>query len=245
MAGKASIVWLIVVVGCALYPESDHYFLDGYPELIFRTREGEVVPTRFFIDRVGENGAIYYQVRDTSLRLTYRKDASPYTGFIRTFHRNRYNIEGVFKQGKIQRLRFWHPNRVLGMEMDFNTNVGQVWTLYGSRSISWNSSSKILYYPSTQLPREIHEDTLSTYFNSKGEVTHYTIRNDSMLHSYYPDGSPRFFMPNGISGTGMVKRWHPNGQVWVEGEYRHWKQVGVWIAYDTLGHEVTREFFDY
>ena len=234
-------VFLLIGFGCAHQPESDHYFLDGYPDLIFRNSAGEVVPTNFFIERDGENSSIYYTVKDTSLRLTYRKDAAPYTGYIRTYHRDRYNIEGIFRDGRIQRLRFWHPNRVLGMDADFTTNIGQVFTLSGARSISWNSQQRVLYNPATQKAREILEDTLTTYFNVDGEISRYTVKRDSMRYSYYSDGMPFFLMPDGLNGNGIVKRWYPNGQLRAQGQYRFWEQIGTWIEYDTLGNEINRE----
>lgn len=89
-------------MSCVHQPEPDHYFLDGYPELIFRTQEGDPVPTRFFIANETDNGSNTYRVLDQSLILTYRKDGSPYSGFIRTFHWGIYNIEAIFQDGYIQ-----------------------------------------------------------------------------------------------------------------------------------------------
>jgi hypothetical protein len=231
------------MVGCEDLPEPDHYFLDGYPQLIFRTSAGNPVPTEFFIARMSENSSQYYQVLDTALQLTYRKDGRPYSGYIRTYHRGRYNIEGTFRNGSIERLRFWHPNRILGMDLMVSSNVGQVWNLDGARSISWNGKERILFNPLTQRAREIHDDTLSTFFNFRGEVSYYTLRADSMSYSYYTDGSPRFFLPNGLSGNGEVRRWYPNGQLRAQGQYRNWRQVGTWIEYDTTGVEINREEF--
>ena len=232
------------MIGCTHEPEPDHYFLDGYPELIFRTSKGDVVPTRFFIRRSSQNGSHLYEVIDKSLLLTYRKDGSPYSGYIRTYDHSSYNIEAIFKEGKVQRLRFWHPNRVLGMDEDFNTGIGTIWNMDGARSIVWSPNERILFNPATQKAREIHESELSTYFNNEGEVTYYTERRDTMSYSYYANGNPRFFSPNTQRGNGIVKRWHPNGVLRATGQYKNWEQVGEWVEYDTLGNEINREFFE-
>ena len=233
-----------IMIGCAHEPKPDHYFLDGYPQLIFRTVEGDVVPTRFFIRRSSENGAHFYTILDASLRLTTRKDGKPYSGYIRTYDHSSYNIEAIFEDGTIKRLRFWHPNRVLGMDEDFNTSIGTVWNLDGGRSITWNSKERILFNPATKKPREIHEDSLSTYFDNNGEITYYTQRGDSMNYSYFANGNPRFFTPNTTRGNGQVKRWHSNGQLRAVGQYQNWNQVGTWVEYDSSGVEINREEFN-
>lgn len=239
-----AVILLGILFGCAPQPEPDHYFLDGYPELIFRDTSDQVVPTQFFIEDESENGSHYYNVKDPSLLLTYRKDGRPYSGYIRVFHWGIYNIEGIFKEGSIQRLRFWHPNRVLGMDQDFVTRTATVWNINGERSITWNSAERIYLYANTQQAREIQSDTISTFFDMDGTVSHYTIRRDSTNYSYFANGTPRYFSPNNISGNGIVKRWHPNGVLRAIGEYKNWQQVGVWIEYDSLGQEINREVFD-
>ncbi len=234
---------LFFTIGCESPPPAEHYFLDGYPELIFEHSDGYVVPTSFFINYVTENGSHLYQVNDTSLTLVYRRNKKPYTGYIRTYQWDIYNIEGTFKEGKIERLRFWHPNRTLGMDWNFLEGTGEVWNLDGARSISWNKDERILFNTATQRPREIHQDSISTYFNLSGELTSYTQRTDSMLYNYYPNGDPRYFAPLGYARTGEVKRWHPNGQLRAIGEYLNGRQSGTWIEYDSLGNEINRQHF--
>lgn len=237
-------ILIIGLMGCVHQPEPDHYFLDGYPDLIFRTQDGNPVPTRFFITNQSDNGSNTYEVLDQSLMLTYRKDGSAYSGYIRTFHWGIYNIEAIFKDGYIQRLRYWHPNRTLGMDANFLEQSGIVWNSDGSRSIAWNADQHVHYNPSTQKPREIQEDSITTYFTISGEMDYYTIREDSMSRSYYPDGTPSYFRPRGASGTGPVKRWYPNGQLRAEGQFRNWDEAGIWIEYDSLGTEINRINYD-
>lgn len=229
---------------CVHQVEPDHYFLDGYPDLIFRTAAGDPVPTKFFISNETVNGSNVYRVLDESLILTSRKNESLYSGYIRTFHWGIYNIEATFKDGKIQRLRYWHPNRILGMDANYIEQSGQVWNANGTRSISWNASQHVHFNPSTQKPREIQEDSLTTYFNNSGMIEHYTIRSDSMSLSYYPDGKARFFRPVGIKGTGPVKRWFPNGQLRAIGQFKNYEEDGLWIEYDSLGNEVDRIIYN-
>ena len=232
------------MVGCVHYPEPDHYFLDGYPELIFRNSEGDPVPTKFFITNETDNGSNTYRVLDKTLVLTLRKNAEPYTGYIRTYHWDIYNIEAYFNDGLIQRLRYWHPNRILGMDANYVDGTGQVWNSDGARSILWNSAQHVHYNPSTQKPREIQEDSLTTYFSIAGDVSYFTIDGDTMSYSYYPDGAPRFFRPIGSNGNGEVKRWHPNGVLRAIGTFKNWEEVGTWIEYDSLGTEINRVVYN-
>lgn len=238
------LILLVFGFSCVHQAEPDHYFLDGYPDLIFRTAEGDPVPTKFFIVNETDNGSNVYRVIDEELLLTHRKDASPYSGYVRTFHWGIYNLEAIFKDGKIQRLRYWHPNRILGMDANFVEKSGQVWNSDGARSIAWNARQHVHFNPATQKPREIQEDSLTTYFDSRGNIDSYTIRLDSMSRSYYPDGTPRFFRPVGINGNGVVKRWHPNGQLRAIGEFKNWDEAGTWIEYDSLGNEINRVIYN-
>ena len=75
-------------------------------------------------------------------------------------------------------------------------------------------------------------------------MDYYTIREDSMSRSSYPDGTPSYFRPRGASGTGPVKRWYPNGQLRAEGQFRNWDEAGIWIEYDSLGTEINRINYD-
>lgn len=234
---------LLLVIGCGETPAPDHYFLDGYPELIFKNKEGIPVPTAFFITNELDNGSNTYKVLDPSLTLTYRKDSEPYSGYIRTYHWGIYNIEGTFKDGKIQRLRYWHPNRVLGMDANYVEESGQIWNSDGARSISWNANQHVHFNPSTQKPREIQEDSLTSYFKISGEMDYYTIRTDTMSFSYFPDGSPRFFRPIGLNGNGEVKRWHANGTLRAVGRFKNGEETGTWIEYDSLGQIITKEVY--
>ena len=233
---------LIVLVGlsCVHQAEPDHYFLDEYPDLIFRTADGDPVPTKFFITNETDNGSNVYRVLDENLILTYRKDGTPYEGYVRTFHWGIYNIEAIFREGKVQRLRYWHPNRILGMDANFIEKSGQVWNSNGARSISWNATQHVHFNPSTQKPREIQEDSLTTYFDNSGGIDYYTVRSDSLSMSYYPDGTPRFFRPIGVNGTGKVQRWYPNGQIRADGQFKNWEESGTWVEYDSLGNEINR-----
>lgn len=235
---------MIGLVSCVHQPKPDHYFLDGYPDLIFRTQDGDPVPTRFFITNRSDNGSNTYEILDRSLILTYRKDGSAYSGYIRTFHWGIYNLEAIFKDGYINRLRYWHPNRQLGMDANYLEESGIVWNSDGARSIAWNKDQHVHYNPSTQKPREIQEDSLTTYFQISGDIDYYTIRTDTMNFSYYPDGSPRYFRPSGVRGNGAVKRWYTNGQLRAEGQFRNWHEAGLWIEYDSLGTEINRVNYD-
>ncbi len=240
---RVKALYIILAVfgfNCVHQAEPDHYFLAEYPDLIFRTANGDPVPTKFFIANETDNGSNTYRVLDESLVLTYRKDGAPYDGFVRTFHWGIYNIEATFREGRIQRLRFWHPNRELGMDANYTEQSGQVWNSDGARSISWNATQHVHFNPSTQKPREIQEDSLTTYFDITGNIQYYTIRTDSMSLSYFADGKPRFFRPIGVNGTGRVQRWFPNGQLRADGQFTNWEETGTWIEYDSLGNEINR-----
>lgn len=233
---------LVIWSGCDRDNERVYFFLDGYPELFFVNESGNPVPTSFFVEHINLNGMSVYQVQDTSLTLVYRKSRGPYTGFIRTYHWDIYNIEGVFEEGKIKRLRYWHPNRQLAMDTDFRTGVGNVWTFSGQLSVSWDREEIQTRNHLTGKIKSISNDTISYYFDFEGELNYYTTRNDSVYYQYYADGSPRFQLPVWHNGDrkGIVKRWHPNGQLQAIGQYLDGVESGTWIEYDSQGNEVER-----
>ncbi|MEQ9263715.1 MAG: hypothetical protein RLN81_00740 [Balneolaceae bacterium] len=233
----------ILFLGCTSYNSRPYFFLDGYDELEFRDTKNNGVSTREFIIYDQRNSVTTYQVLDTSLTLVYRKTGELYSGFIRTYHWDIYNIEGIFKNGKIERLRYWHSNRRLGMDADFKSGTGQVWNFLGDLAITWNPEEEIFLNPSTQKIRRIQNDTTTTNFNSEGVLINYSIRSDSNFARYYPDGSLSFLFPINSTGRvhGPVKRWHPNGQLRAIGEYRNGREFGTWIEYDSLGNEIDRK----
>lgn len=234
---------VLIWMGCSSERKRVHFFLDGYPELIFKDANQNPVPTDFFIRHVSKNGVSTFEVRDTTLRLHIRESEDLYTGYIRTYHWGMNNVEAVFEEGKIQRLRFWHPNRVLGQDSDYNTGVGKVWNFNGALSISWDKKETIFLNTTTSKIRQVTEDTLTTFFDFEGVISRYTIRTDSAFEQFYPDGSPRFYFPvlkNGLR-EGVVRRWHQNGQLQAIGEYRNGREYGTWFEYDSLGNEINRE----
>lgn len=239
-----AICWFIYG-GCNSQKKSPHFFLDGYPQLIFKDSRENLVPTHFFIKHSSVNGVSTFEVRDTTLRLYERKSNELYSGYIRTYHWGMNNIEAVFIRGRIQKLRFWHPNRVLGQDSDYNTGIGKVWNFDGELSITWDEKEEIHRNPMTQRIRQVIEDSITTYFNFDGEITRYTIRTDSTFKQFYPDGSPRFFFPQYRNGlrNGTVRRWYPNGQLQAVGQYRNGKEFGTWIEYDSLGLEINRQIW--
>ncbi len=232
----------IVSMGCEEDPKPDHYFLDGYPELYFINQEGNPVPTEFFISDLNMNSMTVYDVLDHDLTLVNRKSKEPYSGFIRTYHWGIYNIEAIFEEGKIHRLRYWHPNRQLAMDRNYISNTGKAWTNTGALSITWDGRETQTRNIATGNIRTIYNDSISYYFNFDGELNYYSTRTDSSIMQYYANGSPRFLFPiyrNGIR-DGVVKRWHPNGQLRAEGQYKNGVESGLWIEYDTMGNEVKR-----
>lgn len=233
----------ILILGCTSPKERPHYFLDGYDELEFRDSKNNGVLVREFIIYDQRNSVTTYQVLDTTLTLVKKKSGEPYSGFVRTYHWDINNIEGIFKKGKIRRLRYWHSNRRLGMDANFETETGQVWTFLGDLAITWNSEEEIFLNPSTQKIRRIQNDTTTTNFDIEGVLANYSIRSDSNFVRYYPDGSPGFIFPINRFGRihGQVKRWHLNGELRAIGEYRNGQEYGTWIEYDSLGKEIDRK----
>lgn len=238
-----SIALLIFTNTCSNKDKSqEHYFLRGYDDLEFRNQlNGPVLPFLFIQERQ-LNGIQTYQIINESLTLVNKNTGVPYTGPIRTFHWYIYNIEALFEEGKIYRLRFWHPNRSLGMDMDYRRQSGMAWTRLGQPAIVWTPKETVYLNPSTQQVRQIMSDSLTTYFDENGEMRYYAIRTDSAWQSYYPDGSPRFFFPfneNGIR-DGVVKRWYPNGQLRAQGTYKNGEEWGIWREYDSLGRLIQK-----
>lgn len=238
--------WLCLIwMGCSSNSDQVevYFFLDGYPELVFIDSLGNPVPPLNFIAHVPQNGMSTYMVQDHSLDLRYRKSNEPYSGFIRTYHWGVYNIEAIFEEGKIKRLRYWHPNRRLAMDMDFETGIGSAWNNLGGLMITWDDKERQYRNPTTNTIRQITNDSLSYYFDFDGELNYYTERTDSAYMQFYADGSPRFLFPITEDGIreGEVKRWHRNGQIQVTGQYKNGKEFGTWIEYDSLGKEIERQ----
>ena len=237
---------LIALAACTnAPPKKEHYFLDGYDHLEFRDTTGVAVPPKEYIGSSQVNGVRMYSIRDTSLVLFNTRSEEPYRGFIRTFDSRDYNLQGEFQDGKMFRLRYWYASRRLGMDADYIKDTGSIWDKIGRLAVSWNAGE--LYYidPATQKITEIRTDTLTSYYDKKGNLRSYTVRTDSSFVQYYANGQPRFKFPYSEVGprSGKVRRWYPNGQVQVTGQYTNGEQSGVWIEYDSLGIEVKREVY--
>lgn len=226
--------------------ESRHYFLKGYDHLEFRDNNNARVPVSAFITAANINGTRAYHVLDTTLLLIHSKTQKPYSGYIRTFHKNRYNLQAEFEAGKITRLRYWYPNRSLGMDANYHEESGTIWKQSGEIAVNWNQEETYYMDPGTQTIRQIIADSLTSYYNREGELTRYTIRSDSSITQFYADGSPRFKFPITPGGIrdGEVRRWYANGQLQVTGQYKNGRQHGIWIEYDSLGNEIKRESWD-
>ncbi len=239
IAACLCLIWM----GCSSNKSRPHFFLAEYPQLYFTDEEKNVVHPRQFITHMSLNGVSAYIVQDHSLTLRYEKTDEPYSGFIRTYHWGVYNIEAVFEGGKIRRLRYWHPNRQLAMDMDYISGIGSVWNYSGALAIIWDGVERQYRNPSTNKIRQITNDSLSYYFNLEGELSYYTSRTDSTYMQYYANGSPRFMLPiwNNGERNGIVRRWHQNGQIQVTGQYRNGEESGTWIEYDSLGREIERQ----
>lgn len=225
----------------------EHYYLKGYDHLVFRDTLGNPIPPSQYINSITRtNGFRSYEIIDTTLTLMHRRSGEPYSGYIRTFHRNTYNLQGEYEDGKILRLRYWHPNRTLGMDTDFKTGETQLWDSSGMMVASISPEETYYYYKGTQRIKEIRRDTIQSYFDMQGNLTRYNIFTDTTITFYYPDGQPRLRLPykEGGSRDGIAKRWHPNGQLQATGEYKDGQQFGTWIEYDSLGNEINREVFE-
>tara|TARA_R110000868_G_scaffold235273_6_gene489072 strand:- start:12509 stop:13207 length:699 start_codon:yes stop_codon:yes gene_type:complete len=229
-------------MGCNSNSRNDYFFLAEYPELVFTDEQYNPIPTRFYISHMSQNGMSTYIIQDHSLTLRYRRSQEPYSGFIRTYHWGVYNIEAIFEEGKIERLRYWHPNRQLAMDMDYQTGIGSAWTSTGALAITWEGKEIQYRNITTNKIKQIKNDSLTYYFDFDGELKYYTTINDTSYVQFYADGSPRFMLPIWNKGlrTGLVRRWHPNGEIQVTGRYLDGEEFGIWIEYDSLGKEVDR-----
>ncbi|HCD52084.1 MAG TPA: hypothetical protein DEQ34_06540 [Balneolaceae bacterium] len=237
-----TLLLIVFLSGCAPEIKESHYFLDGYPQLKFRDPEMNPIPPELYIGNQLRNDVLIFEIKDPELTLYHDSKEEPYTGFIRTYYMDIYNIEARFKDGKIRRIRYWHPNRQLAMDADFVSGSGQAWTSTGALSVSWNKEEMFYLNPSTQKIRRIITDSLTSYFDLAGELEYYTKRLDSTYMQYYPNGTPRFMFP--VNGNGSVKRWHPNGQIQVVGNYKDGEETGLWIEYDSTGAEVERRLWE-
>jgi antitoxin component YwqK of YwqJK toxin-antitoxin module len=223
--------------------ERQHFFLKGYDNLEFRDTAGNPVQPSEYIIPSRINGLRSYSVRDTSLTLVHKRTGNPYSGYIRTYHNDRYNLQGEFENGKMTRLRFWHPNRVLGMDAKFRNKTMSIWNEAGVLGASYNETERYYYYSGGQQIKEIIQDTMHSYFDKEGNLQRYTITTDTASIHYNAEGEMRAYYPF-VKGKGLhgeVKQWHPNGQLKVSGKYKDGKQTGIWIQYDSLGNEINRE----
>lgn len=242
------VLMAILISGCSVDKKKvqDHYFLDGYDHLEFRNSIGQVVPPHEYIHSSPVNGVRLYEIKDTSLILYDKREEENYSGFIRTFHRGNYNLQGEFEDGKMFRLRYWDGRRNLRMDANYKNQTGSVWYPSGSLALKWNADELYFYNGYSRNINRIITDTSTTFFDEKGEMTHYVISSDTSYFTYNGDGSPRFFMQvkDGRIRDGLTKGWHDNGQLQMVGQYKDGAQTGVWIEYDSLGNEIDREVYD-
>ena len=241
-----ALCFLVLTTSCSEESNRrEHYFLDGYHNLEFRDPSGNPVSPRDYIRKTSMNGYRYYRIIDSSLTLVHKRSGDPYTGYIRTFHRDRYNIQGEFEDGKIFRLRYWHPNRVLAMDRNFRDKTMSLWSSGGSLVAAANDKEVYFYYSGSQDIKEIRSDTMHSYFDREGELERYTVSRDTASLLYDGDGNLLRYLSfkAGVGLHGSVKEWYPNGQLKVRGEYVNGRQSGIWIEYDSLGNEVEREVY--
>jgi len=236
----------LVLLTTACSPEEkkkkEHYFLDGYDHLEFWDKAGNKVAPSEYIYSTQINGERGYFIEDSTLKLYNTREGAPYSGYIRTFHGRSYNLQGEFQDGVMQRLRYWHRNRTLGMDANYKNESGSIWKDNGMLVVNWNSEEMYYLNSVSQSIERIISDTLTSYFDGGGELEYYTVRRDTAYINYYSDGTPRFEMParRGNDRSGMLRRWHPNGQLQVIGMYKKGEQAGTWIEYDSLGKEIDR-----
>ena len=239
---------ILFVAGCSTNDDRsrEHYFLKGYDDLGFYDREGNLVSPSNFISIHQVSGIRSYKIRDTSLVLLHNRSKEPYSGYIRTFHNERYNLQGEFEDGKMFRLRYWHPNRILGMDMKYREEVGSVWNSSGSLVASINPSETYYYYLGSQDIKEIVSDSMHSYYAKSGELERFTLRSDTSIINYDSNGILRSILSlqEGKGLHGPVRQYHPNGQLKMEGMHENGRQTGVWIEYDSLGNEIKREVFE-
>lgn len=223
----------------------EHYFLKGYDDIEFRDTNGVMVPPSQFITTSQMNGRRIYRIVDTSLTLVTKRTGTPYEGYIRTFHRDRHNLnlQGEFEGGKMYRLRYWHPNRTLGMDADYRSKSLSIWTSNGKLVVEANADETYYFYPGRNAIKEIINDTMRSYFDTEGDLERYVIYRDTATIHYNANGQKVSIFPfkKNVGMHGMVKQWYPNGQLKLEGRYENGSQVGTWIEYDSLGNLVERK----
>lgn len=241
---------ILVVAGCGKQKtdEKEHYFLKGYDHLEFRDTTGVAVGPERFIQGVQRNSRRIYIIRDTTLTLVDKRSGEAYNGYIKTFQRDRYNLnlQGEFEDGKIFRLRYWHPNRTLGMDVDYRDRSLTVWNSAGNVAIEGNAAELYYYYPGRNAIKEIISDTMHSQFDTEGNLVRYTIYRDTATLLFDGAGLKLREFPymDGVGAHGLYKEWYQNGQVKVSGRYKEGEQVGTWIEYDSLGNEINREVFE-
>lgn len=238
---------LFLVMACEADQANDrgHYFLKGYDDIEFRDTNGVMVPPHQFITTSQMNGHRSYRIIDTSLTLVNKRTGTPYDGYIRTFHRDHHNLnlQGEFENGKMFRLRYWHPNRTLGMDADYRNNSLSIWSGSGKIAVEANADETYYYYPGRQAIKEIINDTMGSFFDPEGNLERYVIYSDTAAIHYNANGQKRAIFPfrQNVGLDGEVKEWHANGQLKVKGRYENGKQVGTWIKYDSLGNVIERK----
>lgn len=219
---------LVIVLGCGP-SERQYFFLAEYPHLVVRDASGTLLDPREYIRAVNRNSLRVYEIRQDSAKLYYRNSGETYSGYIRTFDRGRYNLEAVFRDGNIKKLRFWYPNRELAQDMNYRTITGSAWTLTGDLAIVWSPGEVQYRYPATQNIRQIVTDTLTSFFDAEGELDRYTVRSDTAFITYDDNGTRRFQYPVNREGLleGIARRWHANGTIQVKGQYKNGREAGV------------------
>lgn len=218
-------------------PSTDHFFLNEYPQLQFERENGSIYPERRFIASTNEYGVLTFSVRGYAAQLVDKKKDNPYTGFVRTYYDDLYNLEARFKNGWIQRLRVWHPNRVLAMDRDYMTGRGSAWDSQGRLTVNWEDSETQIRNPQTGKMRRLIQDSVTWYFDENGMVDWFSVTSDTAITQYYADSTARFRYPRERFGaaTGSVKRWYPNGSLHIDGYYVNGEESGIWKEYDRNG----------
>ena len=239
---------LVLLIGCS--PTSgprNHFFLASYPDLEFRDELGASFSSRSYIQWEQINSVTTYQIRNEDLTLVEKETGNLYTGSVKAFHWFAYNLQADFENGKMKRLRYWHPNGELGMDLDKESNIGKTWNEHNQLAIDWKGDEVIYYNPSTSRVREVRRPNRREYYNSLGEMTYYRVQADTAIWLYYADDSPRMKFPYHRQTRirdGIVKQWHPNGQLKAVGQYLNNEEVGTWVGYDSLGMETERQIFE-
>ena len=243
------LIGVYIFLGCtAPSGPRSHFFLASYPNLEFRDSLGTATSSRSYIRWEQLNSVTTYQIEDASLTLVDRETGQPYTGSVKAFHWFAYNLQADYEAGKMMRLRYWHPNGVLGMDLDKRSNMGKTWNEHEQLAIDWRGDETVYYNPSTSKVREIRKEERREYYDRMGQMTYYRVQTDTAIWLYYPNDSPRMIFPyhQGLRmRNGIVKQWHPNGQLKAIGRYENNEETGTWIGYDTLGVEIERQIFEH